>query len=89
MALIVKEILKAIEISKLDEWKDEVLDGSFNYDDFKKGLIWFSKNMYCEGCKNGGGIKDCQIRKCVISKGLNSCLDCELRNNCKLYSEIS
>ena len=72
-----KEILKSIEESGLDHWQQhESREEEFNYNDFKKGLIWFEKHMQCPGCHAGGGNPDCIIRNCCKEKGVDNCNKC-------------
>ena len=47
---------------------------SFKFDEFRKGLEWFSAAQ-CPGCLKGGGAP-CENKKCVHEKKLESCLLC-------------
>jgi len=59
-----KEITDAIRVSDLDKWQEhEPKEENFSYEDFKKGLRWFEKHMRCPGCKSGGGMPDCPIKR--------------------------
>ena len=53
----------------------------FNYNEFRKGLEFFSKNdswLVCERCCSGGdGNPACEIRKCCKKHGLEVCFDCD------------
>jgi hypothetical protein len=51
---------------------------AFDYENFTKGLEWFSKEMSpCVGsCRGGGGWGDCPFRKCSVEKGLRFCYQC-------------
>ena len=72
-----RELLEAIEESGLDEWQEhEPREEEFNYNDFKKGLVWFEKHMRCVGCLAGGGNPDCVIKKCCKERGINNCSEC-------------
>lgn len=43
----------------------------------------------CPGCHLNQKASWCKIRKCVQSKGINSCADCEMDVcNCKTYSNL-
>lgn len=48
----------------------------------------------CEGC-HGDGVKcyycdqQCQIRKCAMSKGFNTCAECGENSNCKTLKTIT
>jgi uncharacterized OsmC-like protein len=46
----------------------------------------------CTGCREPGvklsHCKDCQVRNCVISKGYNTCADCDQLETCEIVSQI-
>ncbi|MBU3905254.1 MAG: DUF3795 domain-containing protein [Nanoarchaeota archaeon] len=71
----VKEILKSIKESGLDEWQKQEPGEEFSYNDFKKGLIWFEKYMRCNGCKEDG-MSNCIIKICCKEKGVVNCSKC-------------
>jgi hypothetical protein len=50
----------------------------FDYENFMKGLEWFSREMSpcVGGCRGGGGWGDCPIRKCCMKKELKACYEC-------------
>lgn len=54
---------------------------SFEFDEFRKGLEWFSVAQ-CSMCLNGGGAP-CENRKCASEKKLKSCLLCGDYPTCK------
>jgi hypothetical protein len=54
---------------------------SFRFEEFRKGLEWFS-NAQCPMCLNGGGAP-CENRKCATEKKLQSCLLCNDYLTCK------
>lgn len=54
---------------------------SFSFEEFRKGLEWFS-NAQCPMCLNGGGAP-CENRKCASEKKLQSCLLCDNYLACK------
>jgi hypothetical protein len=54
-------------------WVEEAVK-SFSFNEFRKGLEWFSQAP-CRGCGSGDG-KPCQNRECAEEKGLQSCLEC-------------
>jgi hypothetical protein len=71
------EILNAIKESKMDEWHDKSpKEPKFSYEDFKKGLQWFSKSMICAGCHKSGAVPNCVIRICCIKKKIENCGKC-------------
>jgi len=53
----------------------------FNYDDFRKGLEFFSDSnswLVCKQCcKGGDGRPDCPVRNCCIERGVEVCFDCD------------
>lgn len=72
-----KEILAAIKESKMDEWHNKKpKEVEFSYDDFKKGLQWFSKSASCRGCHECGAVPNCPIRTCCVKKGFDNCSKC-------------
>jgi hypothetical protein len=54
-------------------WVEDAVK-SFSFNEFRKGLEWFS-HAQCQGCRGGGGAP-CQNRGCAEEKGLRSCLEC-------------
>jgi hypothetical protein len=46
----------------------------------------------CTGCRETGvklaHCEECEIRKCVIAKGFQTCADCEKMENCELVAPI-
>lgn len=61
-------------------WVKEVVE-SFDFDEFRKGLEWFS-SAQCPMCQNNGGAP-CENKKCAPEKGLQSCLQCSEYMTCK------
>jgi transcription elongation factor Elf1 len=61
-------------------WVKEMVK-SFDFDEFRKGLEWFSDSQ-CPMCLNGGGAP-CENRKCASKKSLKSCLLCDAYLTCK------
>lgn len=53
----------------------------FDYNEFRKGLDFFSKKdtwLVCQNsCRSGGGNPECEIRKCCEDRELVLCFDCE------------
>jgi len=62
------------------DWLPKAVNLDFNYDDFIKGLEYFSQensSCYCqESCKQGGGAP-CKIRPCAQEKGIEICYECK------------
>jgi hypothetical protein len=52
----------------------------FDYNEFRKGLDFFSNNdswLVCHKCcRNGDGNPDCEIRKCCLERGVELCFEC-------------
>jgi hypothetical protein len=61
-------------------WVKDVVK-SFDFDEFRKGLEWFSAAQ-CPMCLNGGGAP-CENRKCATKKSLQSCLLCDDYLTCR------
>ncbi len=78
--------MMAMELKRLvDTTRYEWLKGhvkSFDFDEFRKGLEWFSDSR-CPMCLKGGGNPTCPNRKCGTDKGLKSCLECADYLTCK------
>jgi len=73
------ELKRLVDTTRYDWVKDAVK--SFRFDEFRKGLEWFSDSQ-CPMCLNGGGAP-CENRKCAPKKGLQSCLLCGDYLSCK------
>jgi hypothetical protein len=62
------------------KWLPEAIKLDFNFDEFMKGLEYFSKvesGPYCQvPCKEGGG-PPCRRRPCAQEKGIEICYDCD------------
>jgi hypothetical protein len=73
------ELKRLVDTTRYDWVKDVVR--SFSFDEFRKGLEWFSDSQ-CPMCLNGGGAP-CENRKCASGKNLQSCLLCDDYLTCK------
>jgi hypothetical protein len=73
------ELKRLVDTTRYD-WVRDVVK-SFSFDEFRKGLEWFS-NSQCPMCLNGGGAP-CENRKCASGRGLQSCLLCGDYLTCK------
>jgi hypothetical protein len=62
------------------QWLPKVVKLDFDFNEFMKGLEYFSKadkGPYCQvPCKEGGG-PTCKRRPCAKAKGLEICYDCD------------
>jgi len=70
--MITRELKRLVDTTRYNWVRDMVR--SFSFDEFRKGLEWFSDSQ-CPMCLNGGGAP-CENRKCVSRKNLQSCLLC-------------
>lgn len=61
-------------------WVKDVVK-SFDFDEFRKGLEWFSDSQ-CPTCLKGGGAP-CENRKCAPKRNLKSCLLCDDYLTCR------
>lgn len=70
--VIAGELKRLVDTVRYD-WLNEVVK-SFKFDEFRKGLEWFSAAQ-CPDCLNGGGAP-CENKKCAPEKKIESCLLC-------------
>ena len=61
-------------------WVEEAVK-SFSFNEFRKGLEWFSQAQ-CRGCGSRDGAP-CQNRGCAEEKGIQSCLECSDYLTCR------
>jgi len=80
VSLMAQELKRLVDTTRY-EWLREY-EKSFNFDDFRKGLEWFSDSQ-CPMCLRGGGQPSCENRKCAPAKNLRSCLQCNDYMTCK------
>jgi transcription elongation factor Elf1 len=77
--MMAKELKRLVDTTRYD-WVRVVVK-SFKFDEFRKGLEWFSDSQ-CPMCLNGGGAP-CENKKCASEKKLQSCLMCSDYLTCK------
>jgi len=77
--MMAKELKRLVDTTRYD-WVREVVK-SFKFDEFRKGLEWFSDSQ-CPMCLNGGGAP-CENKKCASEKKLPTCLMCSDYLTCK------
>jgi len=70
--MIAGELKRLVDTVRYD-WLNYAVK-SFRFDEFRKGLEWFSAAQ-CPGCLNGGGAP-CENKKCARERKLESCLLC-------------
>jgi hypothetical protein len=80
VSMMAQELKRLVDTTRY-EWLREY-EKSFSFDDFRKGLEWFSDSQ-CPMCLQGGGQPSCENRKCAPSKNLKSCLQCNDYMTCK------
>lgn len=78
--MMAMELKRLVDTTRYEWVKDFVK--SFDFDEFRKGLEWFSDSR-CPMCLSGGGNPTCPNRKCAKDKGLKNCLQCEGYCTCK------
>lgn len=73
------ELKRLVDTTRYN-WVEDAVK-SFSFDEFRKGLEWFS-NSQCPMCLNGGGAP-CENKKCAPKKNLESCLLCDEYLTCE------
>ena len=61
--------------------------GDFNYAEFARGLAGIQRLEVCAGCRKGGGREDCELRACVMARGVPDCTECDAGAECP-YTEM-
>jgi hypothetical protein len=61
----------------------------FSFPEFIKGLDWFLSQPECLGCKKGGGLEDCPIRRCASQRQVAQCSECPEVDTCEIYDIIT
>jgi hypothetical protein len=77
--MMAQELKRLVDTTRYN-WLDDVVK-SFSFNEFRKGLEWFS-NAQCAMCLKGGGAP-CENKKCAAKKKLQSCLLCDEYLTCK------
>ncbi|MGD0028560.1 MAG: DUF3795 domain-containing protein [Candidatus Bathyarchaeia archaeon] len=77
--MMAAELKRLVDTTRYN-WVRDIVK-SFSFDEFRKGLEWFSDSQ-CPTCLNGGGAP-CENRKCASGKNLQSCLLCDAYLTCK------
>jgi hypothetical protein len=77
--MMAMELKRLVDTTRYD-WVNDLVK-SFSFDEFRKGLEWFSHSQ-CSMCLNGGGAP-CKNRKCASEKKLESCLLCNEYLTCE------
>jgi len=77
--MMAQELKRLVDTTRYN-WVDDFVK-SFSFNEFRKGLEWFS-NAQCAMCLKGGGAP-CENKKCAAKKNLQSCLLCDEYLTCK------
>jgi hypothetical protein len=77
--MMAQELKRLVDTTRYN-WLNDVVK-SFSFNEFRKGLEWFS-NAQCAMCLKGGGAP-CENKKCAAKKKLQSCLLCDEYLTCK------
>ena len=79
-AKVAKDFLEILRASDYADWLPKFVKLNFNFNDFMKGVEFFSKKnaeSYCqEPCKQGGGAPR-EIRPCARKRGIEICYECQ------------
>jgi hypothetical protein len=69
---------KVIRDYDLQSWAP----GTFDFQEFLKGLKAIKDTPLCIGCRKGGGWGECPMRGCVSKKKIDGCAECNDQKNC-------
>ena len=79
-AKVAKDFLEILRASDYADWLPKFVKLNFNFNDFMKGVEFFSKKnaeSYCqEPCKQGGGAP-CESRPCARKRGIEIRYECQ------------
>jgi len=76
-----EELKRLVQAYKYGDWIQHITQ-DFEFGNFMKGLNWFA-NSGCNGCLQGGGMPNCEIRTCCKEKGLRNCYFCRDFEECE------
>jgi hypothetical protein len=81
IANLAKDLRKELKRSKCDKAasglaKIPTFAAFKHYDKFDELLVALTQMQCKKPCRAGGGSPNCQIRKCVVDKGLTGCWQC-------------
>ena len=79
VSMMAQELKRLVDTTRYEWVRDYVK--SFSFDEFRKGLEWFSDSQ-CPMCLRNGGNPQCENRKCATRKSLQSCLQCDEYMTC-------
>jgi hypothetical protein len=79
-----EELKRFIQAYKYKDWIEHITQ-DFEFGNFMKGLNWFA-NSSCNGCLQGGGMPNCEVRACCKEKGLKNCYSCQDFEGCEKLS---
>jgi hypothetical protein len=75
-----EQLLRAYGVA---EWGPKEID----YDALLGGLAALREIPGCPGCRQGGGLADCVMRKCAAGKGIEGCNACGEQGACE-HAEV-
>jgi len=78
---VADDLKELVEAYGYPEWVPEFGRIDFDFQEFQKGLAYFTKKnsgCYCQkSCKDGGGLPGCEIKKCAEERGVEICFQCD------------
>lgn len=77
--LLAERLSGTLETYGVEHWAPPDLD----YPAFAAGLEAIRGIAHCEGCRNGGGRHDCEMRSCAASRGVRECAGCSNQTTCR------
>lgn len=83
-----ENMLEGLQFDEYAALKSES-DGRFKEYSGFLSVIKAMKSLKCPGpCRLGGGKKECAVRDCALSKGLEGCWGCGERPGCSLLARL-
>jgi hypothetical protein len=76
-----EELKRFVQAYKYGDWIQHITQ-DFEFGNFMKGLNWCA-NSGCNGCLQGGGMPNCEIRTCCKEKDLRNCYFCRDFEECE------
>lgn len=83
-----EEQLKAVNFEKYAQLKSDANSTFKKYNDFKAVLAEIGKLECKAPCRENGGIVNCKIRACALSKNFEGCWSCDVFKTCELLVPI-
>lgn len=76
---LTKRYQEIIQTYGLKEWAPK----NFDFQEFAKGLKSIQAMPLCQGCSEGGGRDNCEMRACASNKKIDDCSECDQPEACK------